>query len=106
ALAVIEGALAPAHAPEVEAQDREAALHEVIIQVVDDLVVHRPAELRVRKEDDGDGSAFFLGRLIPPLDATGGTREGDFRHIREPLAHLSIREGNLCATLTPGLGFP
>src|SRR5579862_4741559 len=48
ARAVIELALAAADAAEVEAQDREAALREHVKELVDDLVVHRPAELGMR----------------------------------------------------------
>ena len=50
--AVIERALAAADAAEIEAQHREVAVHEGVVELVDDLVVHRPAELRVRMQDD------------------------------------------------------
>ena len=48
ARAVVEIALAAPDAAEIEAQHREAALDEQVVEVVDDLVVHRAAELRVR----------------------------------------------------------
>jgi hypothetical protein len=51
---VVELALAAADAAEVEAQHREAALREHVEELVDDLVVHRAAELRMRVQDDGD----------------------------------------------------
>ena len=51
ARAVVEVALAAADAAEVEAQDGEAALDERVVEIVDDLVVHRAAELRVRMQD-------------------------------------------------------
>ena len=41
----------------VEAQGREAALHERLIEQLDDLVVHRPAGLRVRVQDQRDRRA-------------------------------------------------
>jgi hypothetical protein len=44
---VVELALASADAAEIEPQRREAALLEHVEQVVDDLVVHRAAELRM-----------------------------------------------------------
>ena len=47
-------ALAAADAAEIEAQHRKAALREHVEELIDDLVVHRAAELRVRMEDDGD----------------------------------------------------
>ena len=51
-------ALAAAHAAEIEAQHREAALGERIIEAVDDLVVHRAAELRVRMQDQRDRASL------------------------------------------------
>ena len=52
--AVVERALAAADAAEIEAQHREAAMHERVVELIDDLVVHRAAELRVRMQHDGD----------------------------------------------------
>src|SRR6185295_5157456 len=46
--AMIELALAPPYAPEIEPEHGETALREHVEKLVDDLVVHRPAELRVR----------------------------------------------------------
>ena len=45
--AVVEHALALADAAEIEAQRREAALDEGLVEQLDDLVVHRAAGLRV-----------------------------------------------------------
>ncbi len=67
--AMVEFALAAADAAEVEAERREAALLEHVEQLVDDLVVHRSAELRVRMKDDRDGGAFF------PWRADNGLRD-------------------------------
>ena len=62
--------LAAAHAAEIETQHREAHVVEGIVQVVDDLVVHRPAELRMRMQHDGDGGVFF------PFGGDSGLRDG------------------------------
>ena len=52
--AVVEIALAPADAAEIEAQAGEAALLEHVEEPVDDLVVHRAAEARMRMQHQGD----------------------------------------------------
>ena len=84
--AVVERALAAADAAEIEAQHREAALHEAVVQIVDDLVVHRAAELRMRMQHDRDRRAPLLRRLIAAFDAAGGAGEDDLRHpYLEPL---------------------
>ena len=57
ALAVVERALAAADAAEVEAQHREAAVHEDVEQVVDDLVVHR-----ARRIAGADAARWRSGR--------------------------------------------
>ena len=75
---MVEFALAAADAAEVEAQRREAARLEHVEQLVDDLVVHRTAELRVRMQHDGDRGVLLLGRLVSALKATGGSVEDDF----------------------------
>ena len=78
--AVVERALAAADAAEVEAQHREAAVHEGVVELVDDLVVHRPAELRVRMQHDGDRRVLLPRRMIAAFDPSGGTGEDDLRH--------------------------
>ena len=80
ARAVVEFALAAADAAEVEAQRGEVALLEHVKEVVDDLVVHRAAELRVRVQNDGNRRALFLRRLIATLKAAGRTGENDLWH--------------------------
>ena len=80
ARAMVEMTLAAADAAEVEAQRREAAIHEAVEQVVDDLVVHRAAELRMRMQHDPDRRAALLRRLVAALDAAGGPGEDDLRH--------------------------
>jgi hypothetical protein len=44
-------------AAEVEAQGREAAPHEGLVERLHDGIVHRAARLRVRVEDQGDRGA-------------------------------------------------
>src|SRR5690606_24864288 len=80
ARAVVEGALAPPDTAEIETKDREAALREHVVELVDDLVVHRPAELRVRMKDDGDGPVLLLGGLETPFEAAGRPGEDHFWH--------------------------
>ena len=82
ALTMVEGALAAADAAEVEAQHGEAAFGEAIIRAVDDLVVHRAAELRVRMQHHRDRRAFCLGRMIAAFEPAGGTGEDDLGHVK------------------------
>jgi hypothetical protein len=98
---VIERALAAADAAEIEAQRREAAVHEGVIELVDDRVVHRPAELRVRMQDDGDRRVLLPRRVIPALDPAGRAGKDDFRHCGRPRTLSSPRltaASDLCAT--------
>ena len=78
---MVERALAAADAAEVEAQRRKAAVHEGVVELVDDLVVHRPAKLRVRMQDDRDRGVLLPGRVVAALDAAGRAGENDFRHL-------------------------
>ena len=87
--AVVERALAAADAAEVEAQRGEAAVHEGIVELVDDLVVHRAAELRVRMQHDGDRRVLLRRRVIAAFDAAGRSGEDDFRHAFEPRSTAS-----------------
>jgi hypothetical protein len=77
---VIEIALAPADAAEVEADSGEAAMHEGIVELVDDLVIHRAAELRMRMQDDRDRGVFLRRRVIAAFDAAGRSGKDHFRH--------------------------
>src|SRR5581483_7471177 len=77
---MVERPLAAAHAAEVEPQGRKAAMHECIVQLVNDRMVHRSAELRVRMKNDGDRCVLLPCRVITPLDAPGGAGEYDLRH--------------------------
>ena len=55
-------------------------MHEGIVELVDDLVVHRAAELRVRMQHDGDRRMLDARRMIPAFDPAGRTGEDDFGH--------------------------
>ena len=80
ARAVVERALAAADAAEIEAQHREVAVHEGVVELVDDLMVHRAAELRVRMQHDGDRRILLPRRMIAAFDPAGRTGEDDFGH--------------------------
>jgi hypothetical protein len=75
--AVVELALASPDAAEVEAQRREAALGEQVVQHVHDVVVHRAG---MRVQDDRDGRARARPRLIAAFEAALGAGENDFWH--------------------------
>src|SRR5690606_16608386 len=69
--AVIERALAAADTAEVEADRGEAPMHERIIELIDDLMIHRAAELWVRVQDDGDRGVFLRSGMVAAFDAAG-----------------------------------
>ena len=83
ALAVVERALAAADAAEIEPQHREIAVRERIVELIDDLVVHRAAELRMRVQHDGERCVLLPCGMIPALDTSGGAGKDHFRH-RQP----------------------
>ena len=85
---MVEFALAAADRAEVEAQRREAALLEHVEQIVDDLVVHGAAELRMRMQDDRDRGIFLLRRLISALKTSRWSIENYFRHLYSSLRQL------------------
>ena len=72
----------------VEAQHREAAVDEHMEQRDHDLVVHRPAILRVRMEDQRDRRVFFFALVIAALEASLGTGEHHIRHLDSDYAPL------------------
>jgi hypothetical protein len=43
-------------------------------------MIHRPAELRVRMQDDRERSVLLRRRMIAAFDPTFRTGENDFRH--------------------------
>ena len=80
ALAVIESALRAADAAKIEAQNRKATLGKGVIKVIDDLIIHRAAELRMRMKNDRDRRAALFrtggsgpsSRPAGPLKITSG----------------------------------
>src|SRR5690606_1793193 len=94
--AVVELTLAAADSTKIEAQRGKIALLEHVEKIVDDLVVHRAAELRMRVQDDGDGRALFLGRLVAAFQASSGTGKNDLGHSKLHLATLTC-PNNSCS---------
>src|SRR5262249_887588 len=81
---LIEEPLTSADAAEVEAQHRKAALNESIVKTIDNLIVHRAPELRVRMQDDSDRCAGLRLMMIASLDAAGRPIDDHFGHFLEP----------------------
>jgi len=77
---VVEVALAAPHAAEVEAQHREPALHEQVVEVIDHLVVHGPAELRVRMQDERDGARGAGLVVVARFQTAGRPVDDQLRH--------------------------
>jgi hypothetical protein len=57
-----------------------------LIEKLDDLVVHRPAGLRVGMEDHRHGCAGTRAGVETAFEATLGTRKNDFGHVLRLLA--------------------
>src|SRR5262249_17429003 len=55
-------------------------VHEGVIELVDDLVVHRAAELRMGMQHDADRRVLLPGGMVAPLDAPGGAGENNLGH--------------------------
>ena len=80
ARAGIERALAAPHAAEIEAHRRAAQPVEHVEQVVDQRIVHRAAELRMRMQHQRHGRAGRFLALVAGFDAPGGAGKDDVRH--------------------------
>ncbi len=74
-------ALAAPHAAEVEPQHREAQIVEGVVQVVDNLVVHRSAELRMRMKHDRNWGVTVLLRVITSFKTALGAGKDHFGHF-------------------------
>ena len=85
---MVEGALTAADAAEIKAERRKSPMHERVVELIDDRVVHRSAELGMRVQVDGDWCVFLPGGVISPLNASGGTGEDNFRHRDRPRTGL------------------
>ena len=55
-------------------------MHKSVVDLVDDLMVHRAAELRMRMQHDGERCIFLRRRVIAGFDSAGRSGEDDFRH--------------------------
>jgi hypothetical protein len=73
-----------------------------LVEQLDDLVVHRPARLRVRMEDQRDGRTGTRPRMETAYQAALGTRENDFGH---GLCGCSRKDGLLSRRVHGGGGF-
>src|ERR1700722_14215455 len=80
ALAVVEGALGPSDAAEVEAQHGKPAFSKTIIGVIDNLVIHRPAKLRMRMKHHCNRRPALLGRMKTTLEPTGWAGKENLGH--------------------------
>src|SRR5262245_19801097 len=81
---MVKRALTAPDPAEIEPQGRKAAMHESIVKLVNDRMVHRPAELRVGVQNDGDRRVLLPRRMISSIDAAGGTGEDNLRHCYRP----------------------
>ena len=79
-LSVIERPLAAADAAKIEPERGEAAMHKGVIELIDDRVIHRPAELRVWMKDDCDRRILLSCGVVTPFDASGGAGKNNLWH--------------------------
>jgi hypothetical protein len=59
-------------------------MNEGVVALVDDLMIHVAAELRMRVQHYGDRRVFLPCRMIPALDPSGWAGEDDLGHLFEP----------------------
>ena len=76
----IPGALAAPDAAEIEPQHRESAGRKRMIQRVNHLIVHRPAELRVRVQNERDGAVAAVFVMVTGFQATAWAIDNKFGH--------------------------
>src|SRR6267154_2406722 len=98
---MVERALAAADAAEIEPQHREVAVRERIVELIDDLVIHRAPELRVRVKDDGDRRVLLPRRMEAAFDPSGGSGEDDLGHVGPRSQPARVR-AKACPGLDPG----
>src|SRR5947209_10891633 len=101
---MVERALAASDAAEVEANDRKVAVGERIVEVVDDLVVHRAAELRVRVQHDGDRGVLLTSRMVATLDPSTRTGKDNLGHEPPRMTQSSAANTSPTARLTEAMG--
>jgi hypothetical protein len=68
-------------------------MHEGVVELIDNRVVHRSAELRMRVQNDSDWRIFLPGRMIPSFNASGGAGEDNLRHSYRPRTELAAVNG-------------
>lgn len=95
--AVVERALALAHAAKVEAQRGEAAPLERLVEFLDDAVVHRAARIGMRVQDHGDGRTRTRSGSETAFEATFGAGENDFGHLNSPIWIALVERRERCA---------
>jgi hypothetical protein len=55
-------------------------MHERVVELVYNLMIHRAAELRMRVQDDSDRGVFLRRWVITAFNAASRSGEDDFRH--------------------------
>jgi len=73
-------ALAAPDTAEIEPQHGETHVMEGVVQIVDDAIVHRAAELRMRMQHDGDRRVAVLLRVVTAFETALGPWKNDFGH--------------------------
>src|SRR5207237_5956330 len=81
-LPVNNDARAAAHPPQLEMQHREIAMHESVVKLIHDLMIHCSAELRMRMQHDPDRCIPVPGRMVASFNASCRAGENDFGHAR------------------------
>ena len=104
--AVVEQPLAPPHAAEVEAQHREAAPLKGVIQVIDNLVIHGAAELRMRVQNERNRGVRAGVVMVAGLDPAGRTADIHLRHEALDLERRFRRLGRGAGSLGNGGATP
>jgi hypothetical protein len=87
--------LASSDATEIEAQHRKVSVGEGIIELVYDLMVHRPPELGMRMKNDPDRGISLPGWMVPAFDATSRAGKYDLGHDYRPRLKLLRRGAKL-----------
>jgi hypothetical protein len=77
---MVERSLASSHAAKIEAQHRKVSVRKRIVQLVYDLMVHRPPELGVRMQDDPDRGISLPGWMVSAFNATSRAGKYDLGH--------------------------
>src|SRR3954453_14904819 len=93
---MVKAPRAAADAAEIEAQHGKTAMHEGVIALIDDLMIHVAAELRMRVQHDGDRRVFLPCRMIPAFDPAGGAGEDN-------LGHFDLKSRSCGKSLPPNL---